>query len=548
MNLPRDLTSMSAETLSKTTRRGFLERSTLGFAGGMMIGGLGGCRFSGKKAEAALAMPNMALGHELRELRGTTFDHRSANHGSERAVEVVIVGGGIAGLVAAWRCVQQGLRVELLELEAELGGHARGLGGTVACGPLGAHYVPVPRAEMAEVHGLFMELGLFDAEGRPSEQHLCHAPQERLFFRGKWQAGLRPQTGLRVTEEAEFSRFDSLVRQWKHRSTEDGRPAFTLPLSASTLDQEAQALDQLTMAAWLDEKGLTSAPLRWYVDYACRDDYGADSTRVSAWAGLHYFAARDHDEVFTWPEGNGWITQQLVQKLTTGPHAEKFTWHGETLVRAIDSSGLVETMDGRTGHRERLQARVVICATPRFITRRLIADLDDTTPLHYAPWLVTTATLRTRSRSPLISETWDNVIYDAPGLGYVIAHHQELTFPQERLTHLTYYRPLDEAEPAVAREQALQRDLAAWTEIVMSDLRRVDPQAEKEIDALHHWVWGHGMLAPTPGFLTNPARLRAQEPRDRLILAHSDWGGLPLFEEACTQGARAAQLAASLLV
>jgi len=30
------------------------------------------------------------------------------------------------------------------------------------------------------------------------------------------------------------------------------------------------------------------AYLRWYVDYGCRDDYGAPASATSAWAGVHY--------------------------------------------------------------------------------------------------------------------------------------------------------------------------------------------------------------------------------------------------------------------
>ena len=38
--------------------------------------------------------------------------------------------------------------------------------------------------------------------------------------------------------------------------------------------------------------GSTSPAMRWYADYACRDDYGALARDTSAWAGVHYFASR----------------------------------------------------------------------------------------------------------------------------------------------------------------------------------------------------------------------------------------------------------------
>src|SRR5207249_2266143 len=64
-------------------------------------------------------------------------------------------------------------------------------------------------------------------------------------------------------------------------------------------------------------EGFTSPVVRWYVDYACRDDYGALLSDASAWAGVHYFASREPEErgPLTWPEGNGWIVRQLLARV-----------------------------------------------------------------------------------------------------------------------------------------------------------------------------------------------------------------------------------------
>jgi hypothetical protein len=94
-----------------------------------------------------------------------------------------------------------------------------------------------------------------------------------------------------------------------------------LPASHAVLD--AQRFDQ-----WLAAQGLDDERLLWYLDYSCRDDFGAGLSRVSAWAGIHYFASRhgfhaprpqseheseaDGEQVLTWPQGNGWLAQQLV--------------------------------------------------------------------------------------------------------------------------------------------------------------------------------------------------------------------------------------------
>src|SRR5207253_4785158 len=89
---------------------------------------------------------------------------------------------------------------------------------------------------------------------------------------------------------------------------------FTIPID---LGWKPSPLDQMSMSDWLHQNGFNSPYLNWYVNYACRDDYGALASNVSAWAGIHYFASRENEDKgpFTWPEGNGWITKRLLAKL-----------------------------------------------------------------------------------------------------------------------------------------------------------------------------------------------------------------------------------------
>ena len=85
------------------------------------------------------------------------------------------------------------------------------------------------------------------------------------------------------------------------------------------------------------EREVRLATLRWYANYACRDDYGALARDTSAWAGIHYFASREPEEKgpLTWPEGNGWIAQRLIEKLrryvTTGSSVYRIARDGTRL-------------------------------------------------------------------------------------------------------------------------------------------------------------------------------------------------------------------------
>jgi hypothetical protein len=51
------------------------------------------------------------------------------------------------------------------------------------------------------------------------------------------------------------------------------------------------------------------------------------------------------------------------------------------------------------------------------------------------------------------------------------------------------------------------------------------------------WVWGHGMVAPTPGYVWGSARQRLLQPlAPGLHLAHTDVVGISIFEEAYCRG------------
>src|SRR5919199_626375 len=77
---------------------------------------------------------------------------------------VVIVGGGVAGLSAAWRFLRAGFRdFVLLELEPAPGGTARsGDAHGVVPYPWGAHYLPAPLKENRALVTLLDEMGVLE--------------------------------------------------------------------------------------------------------------------------------------------------------------------------------------------------------------------------------------------------------------------------------------------------------------------------------------------------------------------------------------------------
>ena len=92
----------------------------------------------------------------------------------------------------------------------------------------------------------------------------------------------------------------------------------------------------------------------------------------------------------------------------------------------------------------------------------------------------------------------------------------------------------------MARGEALKADWSHWSDLTLADLSVAHPDLRGRLERLDVHVWGHGMIAPSPGFLWGH-RLTAMTHRDGVVhYAHSDMSGISLFEEAYIRGLRAA--------
>lgn len=455
-------------------------------------------------------------------------------------VPVVIVGGGAAGLSAAWWLRRAGFEdFALLELARETGGNARGGANATSAYPWGAHYVPLPGPQATNLRLLLREMGILGADGRWRERDLAFAPKERVYAHGRWHEGLEEAVARAPEDRAELARFAERV----HALAATG--AFTIPMALGAPARDA--LDGLPAEAWLAREGFRSAAVRWLVDYACRDDFGTRARDASAWAALHYFAAReagDPDDAgpLTWPEGNGHLVRWL---------------HGRVADRVVAAAPVARVARATAPLRVQAgdrawDADVVLWAAPLFLAAHVVEGAPRV-PWTYAPWLVANVTLDRRPRSAGWSadgdapEAWDNVLHDSPSLGYVVATHQRLRERDDPRTVWTWYHALADGDPRAARRRLLAMDWRACADLALDDLARAHPDVRDCTVRVDVRRYGHAMPRPTPGFLA--AHRPWWEPaRDaRVLWAHSDVSGLALFEEAQDRGIRAAERALALV-
>jgi glycine/D-amino acid oxidase-like deaminating enzyme len=500
---------MAGDLSVKQTRREFLSSAAL----------IGLSVKAARPLAGAFVNDDVSLGHVIRDRQPVGPAKTSVR------IPVVIVGGGVAGLSAAWRLQKKGFdQFVLLEMTDRAGGNSRWGENRTSAYPWGAHYVPIPSARATFVRELFAELGVLKPDGSWEERYLCFAPQERLFLYGRWQEGIEPAVGLTAGDRAQFRRLADI--------TEDLRATgrFTVPLDAGLSAQDA-ALDRISFGAWLTENRFDSKPLLWYANYVCRDDYGALASDVSAWAGLHYFASRDNDEKgpLTWPEGNGWIVKQLLARVG------RFVRAGQ-IVRAIVRDGSAFRV--RAGDTE-YQCRAVIFAAPTFLAPYVV---DGVTPLRhfeYSPWITANLTLDSIPDLNRGEPAWDNVVMNSPTLGYVDAMHQSLRTFADRSVW-TFYWALADGSPSANRRLLVDKDWAYWKEAILTDLERVHPRIRTCVSRLDVMRMGHAMVRPTVGAMFSPERQALKRPQGGLVFAHSDVSGLSLFEEAQYRGVTAA--------
>jgi phytoene dehydrogenase-like protein len=465
------------------------------------------------------------------------------------------VGAGIAGLSAAWRLTASAAaQFVVLELEQSAGGSSRSSCNSVTPFPWGAHYVPVPMASNHALVKLLTEMGVItgvggDGEPLVGEEHRITEPEERVFYRGRWHEGLLPEAALTDQDREQMTRLREQIARWVGWSDGQRRRAFALPIGHCSDDPEVLALDRMSMAEWMDRLSLNSARLRWYVDYACRDDYGCRLDTTSAWAGIFYFASRvrrpggPSAPLLAWPEGNGRIVQHLLGSV--GPRLRT-----RQLVHDIipheDHVEVVAT-DARTQRVTAFTAQQVIVAVPRFIAARLVRPWRDRPPAELAefetaPWLVANLWLRDRPANHGFAPAWDNVLFDSPSLGYVIATHQKGRSIGP--TVWTYYYALTDADPKQARRKLLSATREEWIEVILSDLGRAHPDLAPLIERMDLYRWGHAMIRPRPGFVWGAARKRAAHSLgDRIHFACTDLSAVALLEEAQYHGVRAAEQA-----
>ena len=504
-------------------------------------------------ARLQLRFPGRREGHLLRSNKNWPTPTLQLETG------VLILGSGVAGLTAAWKLNKHG-RQDFLVLDGPdpYGNAGAGQFGEYAY-PTGSHYLPLPSPESTHVREILYDCGVIlrDPYGEQpyyDERYVLHGPEERLLYQGQWQDGFIPTEGVSSAELAEQQRFFRQVEQLRERRGKDGKRIFVFPTVHSSNDPEFDALDKITLKQWLEQNGYHAPTLHWYLNYCCRDDYGRRYDEISAWAGLHYYCSRwgqaanaGNGAWLTWPGGLGPLAGALDraagQKRRTGTALSLKTVAGGVEALCFDwHLGQIRTFTVR--------AKRAICAMPTHVAARVVDnigqygfDAKQHAPTH-APWLVANFLLhRFPEELPATPLSWDNVVYQEPGLGFVVSTHQDIRVTPPQKTVFTCFVALSDREPLAARRWMERASAHELLELASRDLRAAYGwQIAACVERVEITLRGHAMAAPRPGFRSNAGLRALREQEGPILFAHSDLSGFSVFEEAAWWGYRAAKL------
>lgn len=454
--------------------------------------------------------------------------------------DVVIVGGGLSGLLAArelrdknWVLLEQAERFGGVSKSERFGSNRFGLGPA---------YVGVPEAGSAE-ESLLQELGLL------AEARIEHSDDSRVLFGGLanfWKGETDPNA---------LSCLGRIEVAFK-RCAESGFPEIPwVPQSDLTWQQTAE-LDRQTARQWLEAQGDLHPHVREYFQLYTWSAFGGSIEEISAAQFLN-FVAMETRGVMAWPGGNGRLTEALYQSLASQrPGALR----GGTLVLDVieTDNGLEVLIELSTGEFRRLATRSLVMAAPKYVARHVLRRLVSAEQaaiwdsLQSRPYLVANALVRFPAaihppafdlfclkgmapEPPSFGRRTDrdctDLIFSSWSAGGEAAAEQILTlyrpFPLDGARHFLMGFDVEK------KKRELAAELHSW-------LEQISPGSK--VEGLRLTLWGHSLPLAKAGLIASGVLDRIATPiGKRIVFANQDDACNPAFETCLASARRAAR-------
>ncbi|MDF0556636.1 NAD(P)/FAD-dependent oxidoreductase [Kamptonema sp. UHCC 0994] len=258
---------------------------------------------------------------------------------------ILIVGGGIAGLTAAYRLRQAGIRTDIVEATNRPGGRIRTLpkvGGTIISAELGGEFISTSHTSLIS---LATELGLMAIDLKQVQERFV---DNTFYFQGR-----------RVTLAQLTTDFAPLAQKIAADLTAIGDT-----LSYKSANETAESLDNTSLAEYLDNAE-TSTIIRQLLRIAYIAEYGRDAEEQSCLNMLfligtetnNFSVTGNNDERYQIEGGN----EKIIQGLTN------------LVADSIETATILEAVNTLSDGRYRVSLRSGQSAFDRTYERILFA-------------------------------------------------------------------------------------------------------------------------------------------------------------------------------
>lgn len=266
----------------------------------------------------------------------------------ERELDLVIVGGGAAGLTAAYRSM--GRDFLLLEALPELGGNCMYAEWEGVPYSLGGQFVGPPGTDADPVHALCAELGL---EMREDSSALA------IAFPG----------GLQVEDPFSAMGLLSMPLPWQVKR--DIVRFYFLDLPKIDYEARKEELDKIPFSRFLE--GYSPAFRQWYEELA--KEFPETAT-ASAYYAIRWHRTNDYvdEKPLSMPGGLGRITRELARKVEAGAPGRMLTGAFAYRVRH-DAEGRVLVSYWHRGRFATVRAKTAIINAEADVAVRILEDL-----------------------------------------------------------------------------------------------------------------------------------------------------------------------------
>jgi phytoene dehydrogenase-like protein len=506
---------------SKTSisRRGFLRGAAGVAAGGLVAGGRG---LAGAAPQASYKVTGWG-GDEFSLAHSILRDPWAAKEPKTwKKHDVVVVGGGISGLTAAFKL--RSMDLLLLETGSGLGGNARSNrhGGWEY--NIGSAYIVGIEGEQGKLYG---ELGL--------KLNKVPHPLDRWHYKGQWIDDPWQDDGLAKLPDA-FRK--AMLGMRKAFRDLDGKDFPANPYEKSTA--KSLALDKISFAEWA--KPWAHPDLMTFLDGYCYGAMGAPAKTVSAFGGINFYADVIEERAYAWTEGNQHLIKVMAAAVNRAGAGRLQPGCTVYKVKPV-SEDLARVYYYQNGESFGVETRRVVLATPYFVTARLIDGLSPSQKYalgcqRYCAYVVGNLCFD-KVQSFEGYDSW------APTAN-TFEDYLPCGWPEPAVT-----KPRMEKEgqvigafacshyPLLTRFRMMTQKPDAFAHRIVDDFEKLHPGSRQHLREVHMTRWGHAFIIDRPGVRTRwlPAIKKRIGP---ILLAHQDGQGLPAVEASTNEASAAA--------